>query len=141
MGGPGVCCAVKTDPEQQAVPRGGATGPAPPFFPGGRLRGSFCFSSGSKLSRASMVLLQASGFPEILDANKQPAETVNPADPVQFNPQKEESDCLQGNEIVLRFLAFSRYVLKCSVFLFLALAFLALKKHLCVVLSWENPPC
>uniref|UniRef100_A0A8C8X105 Nephrocystin 4 n=1 Tax=Panthera leo TaxID=9689 RepID=A0A8C8X105_PANLE len=65
-------------------------------------------SSGSKLSRASMVLLQASGFPEILDANKQPAETVNPADPVQFNPQKEESDCLQGNEIVLRFLAFSR---------------------------------
>ncbi|XP_078308641.1 nephrocystin-4 isoform X4 [Panthera onca] len=65
-------------------------------------------SSGSKLSRASMVLLQASGFPEILDANKQPAETVNPADPVQFNPQKEESDCLQGNEIVLQFLAFSR---------------------------------
>ncbi|XP_045331391.1 nephrocystin-4 isoform X5 [Leopardus geoffroyi] len=65
-------------------------------------------SSGSKLSRASMVLLQASGFPEILDANKQPAETVNPADPVQFNPQKEESDGLQGNEIVLQFLAFSR---------------------------------
>ncbi|GAB5574484.1 nephrocystin-4 isoform X5 [Prionailurus iriomotensis] len=66
-------------------------------------------SSGSKLSRASMVLLQASGFPEILDANKQPAETVNPADSVQFNPQKEESDCLQGNEIVLQFLAFSSF--------------------------------
>uniref|UniRef100_A0A8C4MWL4 Nephrocystin 4 n=1 Tax=Equus asinus TaxID=9793 RepID=A0A8C4MWL4_EQUAS len=65
-------------------------------------------SSGSKPSRASLVLLQSSGFPEILDANKQPAEAVNPADPVKFNPQKEESDCLQSNEIVLQFLAFSR---------------------------------
>ncbi|KAK2488492.1 hypothetical protein MC885_012586 [Smutsia gigantea] len=65
-------------------------------------------SSGSKLSRASMVLLQSSGFPEILDANKQPAEAVNPTDLVKFNPQKEESDCLQSNEIVLQFLAFSR---------------------------------
>ncbi|XP_032350936.1 LOW QUALITY PROTEIN: nephrocystin-4 [Camelus ferus] len=65
-------------------------------------------SSGGKLSRASMVLLQSAGFPEILDANQQPAEAVNPADPVKFNPQKEESDCLQSNEIVLQFLAFSR---------------------------------
>nr|XP_019602269.1 PREDICTED: nephrocystin-4 isoform X5 [Rhinolophus sinicus] len=65
-------------------------------------------SSGSKLSRASMVLLQSSGFPEILDASKRPVEAVNPTDPVKFNPQKEESDCLQSNEIVLQFLAFSR---------------------------------
>ncbi|KAM9688875.1 nephrocystin-4 [Trichechus inunguis] len=65
-------------------------------------------SSGSALSRASMVLLQSSGFPEILDANKQPAEAVNPTEPVKFSPQKEESDCLQSNEIVLQFLAFSR---------------------------------
>ncbi|XP_019515908.1 PREDICTED: nephrocystin-4 [Hipposideros armiger] len=65
-------------------------------------------SSGSQLSRASMVLLQSSGFPEILDANKRPVEAVNPTDPVKFNPQKEESDCLQSNEIVLQFLAFSR---------------------------------
>lgn len=55
-----------------------------------------------------MVLLQSSGFPEILDANKQPAEAINPTDPVTFNPQKEESDCLQSNEVVLQFLAFSR---------------------------------
>ncbi|KAB1267992.1 Nephrocystin-4 [Camelus dromedarius] len=58
-----------------------------------------------------MVLLQSAGFPEILDANQQPAEAVNPADPVKFNPQKEESDCLQSNEIVLQFLAFSRWIL------------------------------
>uniref|UniRef100_H0WUW3 Nephrocystin 4 n=1 Tax=Otolemur garnettii TaxID=30611 RepID=H0WUW3_OTOGA len=65
-------------------------------------------SLGSQLSRASMALLQSSGFPEILDASKQPVEAVSPADPVTFNPQKEESDCLQSNEIVLQFLAFSR---------------------------------
>ncbi|XP_032250876.1 nephrocystin-4 isoform X5 [Phoca vitulina] len=57
---------------------------------------------------------EASGFPEILDANKQPAEAVNPTDPVKFNPQKEESDCLQSNEIVLQFLAFSRVSQDCQ---------------------------
>jgi hypothetical protein len=70
--------------------------------------GFVCFSSRSQLSRAAMVLLQSSGFPEILDASQQPVEAVNPIDPVRFNPQKEESDCLRGNEIVLQFLAFSR---------------------------------
>nr|XP_039329678.1 nephrocystin-4 isoform X7 [Saimiri boliviensis boliviensis] len=70
-------------------------------------------SSAGQPSRASMVLLQSSGFPEILDANKQPAEVVNPAHPVTFNPQKEESDCLQSNEIVLQFLAFSRVAQDC----------------------------
>ncbi|XP_075406548.1 nephrocystin-4 isoform X2 [Tenrec ecaudatus] len=65
-------------------------------------------SSGSALSRASMVLLQSSGFPEILDAQQQPAEAVSPTDPVRFSPQQEEADPLQGNEIVLQLLAFSR---------------------------------
>ncbi|XP_045714719.1 nephrocystin-4 isoform X1 [Phyllostomus hastatus] len=65
-------------------------------------------SSGRKLSRAALALLQASGFPEVLDAHQQPVEAVDPADPVNFDPQKEESDPLQSNEIVLQFLAFSR---------------------------------
>ncbi|KAL1776427.1 nephrocystin-4 isoform X1 [Sigmodon hispidus] len=70
-------------------------------------------SSRSQLSRAAMALLQSSGFPEILDANQQPVEAINPTDPVRFNPQKEESDCLRGNEIVLQFLAFSRAAQEC----------------------------
>ncbi|XP_034358363.1 nephrocystin-4 [Arvicanthis niloticus] len=70
-------------------------------------------SSRSQLSRAAMALLQSSGFPEILDASQQPVEAVNPLDPVRFNPQKEESDCLRGNEIVLQFLAFSRAAQDC----------------------------
>lgn len=88
-----------------------------------------------------MVLLQASGFPEILDANKQPAEAVNPTDPVKFNPQKEASDYLQSNEIVLQFLAFSRCAWKRSVCLCPAFALLALKKHPHVALSWQNSLC
>lgn len=64
-------------------------------------------SSGGQLSRATMAVLQSSGFPEILDACNQPVEAVSPAQPVQFNPQKEESDHLQSNEVVLHFLAFS----------------------------------
>ncbi|XP_048206092.1 nephrocystin-4 isoform X2 [Perognathus longimembris pacificus] len=65
-------------------------------------------SSGSQLSRAAMALLQSSGFPEVLDASQQPVEAVDPAEPVRFHPQKEESDHLHSNEIVLQFLAFSR---------------------------------
>ncbi|XP_052574700.1 nephrocystin-4 isoform X2 [Peromyscus californicus insignis] len=70
-------------------------------------------SSRRQLSRAAMALLQSSGFPEILDASQQPVEAVNPTDPVRFNPQKEESDCRRGNEIVLQFLAFSRAAQDC----------------------------
>lgn len=55
-----------------------------------------------------MALLQSCGFPEILDAEKRPVEAVDLADAIQFDPQKEESDRLQSNEIVLQFLAFGR---------------------------------
>uniref|UniRef100_G3X1V6 Nephrocystin 4 n=1 Tax=Sarcophilus harrisii TaxID=9305 RepID=G3X1V6_SARHA len=65
-------------------------------------------SSRSKLSRASLVRLHTLGFPVILDRSKHPAEVVDPAIPVNFNPQKEEADVLQSNEIILQFLAFSR---------------------------------
>lgn len=69
---------------------------------------ALCCSSGRKPSRACMALLRSSGVPDILDANKQPVEAVSPTDPVKFSPQKEEADRLQGNEIVLQLLAFSR---------------------------------
>lgn len=79
-----------------------------PIVVGARTR-----SSRSQLSRAAMALLQSSGFPEILDARQQPVEVVSPVEPVRFSPQKEESDCLQGNEMVLQFLAFSRAAQDC----------------------------
>ncbi|XP_048375433.1 nephrocystin-4 isoform X2 [Sphaerodactylus townsendi] len=65
-------------------------------------------SSSTSLSRASLARLRAFGCPEILDCNKEPAQVVDPADPVNFDPQREEADLLQSNEIIFQFLAFTR---------------------------------
>ncbi|XP_077167305.1 nephrocystin-4 isoform X1 [Paroedura picta] len=70
--------------------------------------GAHSGSSSTTLTRASLARLRASGFPEILDCNKEPAQVVDPADPVDFSPQREEADFLQSNEIVLQFLSFTR---------------------------------
>ncbi|XP_019367160.1 PREDICTED: nephrocystin-4 isoform X4 [Gavialis gangeticus] len=70
--------------------------------------GAQASSSTTALTRASLARLHAAGFPEILDCNKEPAEVLDPAAPVNFDPQREEADFLQSNEIVLQFLAFSR---------------------------------
>ncbi|NXW42416.1 NPHP4 protein, partial [Nyctiprogne leucopyga] len=65
-------------------------------------------SSHTLLSRASLARLHAAGFPEILDRNEEPVEISEPADPASFSLQLEEADPLQGNEIILQFLAFGR---------------------------------
>ncbi|XP_075028274.1 nephrocystin-4 isoform X1 [Calonectris borealis] len=65
-------------------------------------------SSRTLLSRASLARLHAAGFPEILDRNQEPVEISEPLDPASFSPQLEEADLLQGNEIILQFLAFGR---------------------------------
>ncbi|XP_009694881.1 PREDICTED: nephrocystin-4-like, partial [Cariama cristata] len=65
-------------------------------------------SSRTVLSRASLARLHAAGFPEILDHDQEPVEISEPGDPGSFNPQLEEADPLQGNEIILQFLAFGR---------------------------------
>lgn len=67
-------------------------------------------NTGSKLSRAAYARLYAADFPPILDRHKQDAEVVNPNDYLNFVMAREESDQLQCNEIILQFLAFSRYV-------------------------------
>ncbi|NXD10950.1 NPHP4 protein, partial [Nothocercus nigrocapillus] len=65
-------------------------------------------SSSTVQSRASLARLHASGFPEILDCNKEPVEVGDPSDPGSFSSQLEEADVLQSNEIILQFLAFTR---------------------------------
>ncbi|XP_069730640.1 nephrocystin-4 isoform X1 [Phaenicophaeus curvirostris] len=65
-------------------------------------------SSCTLLSRASLARLHAAGFPEILDRNQEPVEISELVEPARFNLQLEEDDPLQGNEIILQFLAFGR---------------------------------
>uniref|UniRef100_A0A8U7NI09 Nephrocystin 4 n=1 Tax=Corvus moneduloides TaxID=1196302 RepID=A0A8U7NI09_CORMO len=73
--------------------------------------GAHCYSSISSrvsLSRASLARLHAAGFPDILDYNQEPVEISEPVELGSFNLRLEEADPLQGNEIVLQFLAFGR---------------------------------
>ncbi|XP_028596282.2 nephrocystin-4 isoform X3 [Podarcis muralis] len=65
-------------------------------------------SPSTGLTRAALARLRASGFPQLLDCNKEPVQIVDPVDPVNFIPQREEADLLQNNEIILQFLAFTR---------------------------------
>ncbi|KAM6236267.1 nephrocystin-4 [Spheniscus humboldti] len=65
-------------------------------------------SSRTLLSRASLARLHAAGFPEILDRNQEPVEISQPVDPASFSLRLEEADPLQGNEIILQFLAVGR---------------------------------
>nr|XP_020655673.1 nephrocystin-4 isoform X2 [Pogona vitticeps] len=70
--------------------------------------GTHSGSHSSVLTRASLARLHASGFPPLLDCNKEPAQLVDPEDPVDYQPQQEEADLLQNNEIIFQFLAFTR---------------------------------
>ncbi|XP_062315701.1 nephrocystin-4-like isoform X2 [Osmerus eperlanus] len=65
-------------------------------------------SSSSRSSRSSMAHIFSAGFPDIVDRSGQVAEVLDPTEPVNFDPQREEADSLQGNLLVLQFLAFSR---------------------------------
>ncbi|XP_022085519.1 nephrocystin-4-like isoform X2 [Acanthaster planci] len=65
-------------------------------------------TSARGLSRASFAHLSQAGFPELRDRNGEVAEVVDPSDQVTLNLQKESSDVLQCNEIVVQLLAFSR---------------------------------
>uniref|UniRef100_A0A8C3Y3Y5 Nephrocystin 4 n=1 Tax=Catharus ustulatus TaxID=91951 RepID=A0A8C3Y3Y5_CATUS len=69
---------------------------------------SFSVSSHVSLSRAALARLHAAGFPDILDRNQEPVEISEPVELGSFNLRLEEADPLQGNEIVLQFLAFGR---------------------------------
>ncbi|CAB1336399.1 unnamed protein product, partial [Coregonus sp. 'balchen'] len=58
--------------------------------------------------RSSLAHLYSAGFPHITDPSGVVAEVLDPTEPVNFDPQREEVDPLQGNVLLLQFLAFSR---------------------------------
>ncbi|XP_034027801.1 nephrocystin-4 [Thalassophryne amazonica] len=59
-------------------------------------------------SRSSMAYLYSADFPDIVDSTGKVAEVLDSTEPVLFDPQREETDPLQGNLLVFQFLAFSR---------------------------------
>ncbi|KAM9475251.1 LOW QUALITY PROTEIN: nephrocystin-4 [Clarias gariepinus] len=59
-------------------------------------------------SRGFFAHLFSSRFPEIRDDLNQVAEFLDPDEPVNFDPYREEADPLQANTLLLQFLAFSR---------------------------------
>uniref|UniRef100_A0A8C9X5S1 Nephrocystin 4 n=1 Tax=Sander lucioperca TaxID=283035 RepID=A0A8C9X5S1_SANLU len=65
-------------------------------------------SSCSVSSRSSLAHLYSAGFPDIMDCSGQVAEVLDPTEPVPFDPQREDTDPLQGNLLVFQFLAFTR---------------------------------
>uniref|UniRef100_A0A7N6BPE9 Nephrocystin 4 n=1 Tax=Anabas testudineus TaxID=64144 RepID=A0A7N6BPE9_ANATE len=65
-------------------------------------------SSCSVSSRSSLAHLFSAGFPEIVDGSGEVAEVLDPTEPVPFDPQREDADILQGNLVVIQFLAFTR---------------------------------
>ncbi|XP_047186892.1 nephrocystin-4 isoform X2 [Scophthalmus maximus] len=65
-------------------------------------------SSSSVSSRSSLAHLYSAGFPQIVDCGGQVADVLDPTEPVHFDPQREETDLLQGNLPVFQFLAFTR---------------------------------
>uniref|UniRef100_H2ZKT2 Nephrocystin-4 n=1 Tax=Ciona savignyi TaxID=51511 RepID=H2ZKT2_CIOSA len=73
---------------------------APPILP--------IAQSVPSLTRATYARLYASGFPEILDRGNSPAEVVDASDSMfRVDLNKDITDILQTNEIVIQFLAFS----------------------------------
>ncbi|XP_026189192.1 nephrocystin-4 isoform X1 [Mastacembelus armatus] len=65
-------------------------------------------STCSVSSRSSLAHLYSAGFPNIVDCSGQFAEVLDTTEPVPFDPQREETDVLQGNLMVFQFLAFTR---------------------------------
>ncbi|XP_053092001.1 nephrocystin-4 isoform X1 [Pangasianodon hypophthalmus] len=70
--------------------------------------GTHTTSSSRTGSRGFLAHLFSSRFPEIRDDLNQVAELLDPDEPVNFDPHREEADPLQANTLLLQFLAFTR---------------------------------
>ena len=63
------------------------------------------------MSRAAYAKLQSANFPAILDRFGKQAEVFDGNSYVQFDMQQEEGDMLTCNQVIIQFLAFSRFIL------------------------------
>ncbi|KAK3540323.1 hypothetical protein QTP70_029591 [Hemibagrus guttatus] len=65
-------------------------------------------SGSNRTSSRGFLAHLFSRFPEIRDDFNQVVELLDPDEPVNFDPHREEADPLQANTLLLQFLAFSR---------------------------------
>lgn len=71
----------------------------------------FHINSGtSTLTRADHAHLSNAGYSSISDRHGNPPLVIDPAEYIPLNIDHEITDSLQANEIVIQFLALSRYV-------------------------------
>lgn len=70
--------------------------------------GTHITGSSRTSSRGFLAHLFSSRFTEIRDELNQVAELLDPDEPVNFDPHREEADPLQANTLLLQFLAFTR---------------------------------
>lgn len=62
------------------------------------------------MTRAVYASLHSAGFPPILNRKGSAAEVVDPSDVANVDSYVEERDRLKVNEVILQFMAFSRYL-------------------------------
>ncbi|XP_060788176.1 nephrocystin-4 [Neoarius graeffei] len=70
--------------------------------------GTHTTGSSRTSSRGFLAHLFSSRFPEIRDDLNQVAELLDPDEPVNFDPYREEADPYQANTLLIQFLAFTR---------------------------------
>ena len=61
------------------------------------------------MTRAAYARLSSAGFPSIVDRRGNPPQVIDPREELPIHLDTEGMDQLLGNEIVIQFLALSRY--------------------------------
>lgn len=61
------------------------------------------------MTRAAYARLSSAGFPSIVDRRGNPPQVIDPKEELPLHLDTERMDQLLGNEIIIQFLALSRY--------------------------------
>ena len=69
----------------------------------------FLFSGPTTMTRAAYARLSSAGFPSIVDRRGNPPQVIDPKEELPLHLDTEGMDQLLGNEIIIQFLALSRY--------------------------------
>ncbi|KAL9970644.1 hypothetical protein ACROYT_G023054 [Oculina patagonica] len=71
--------------------------------------GTIPSSGPTTMTRAAYARLSSAGFPSIVDRRGSPPQVIDPKEELPLHLDTEGMDQLLGNEIIIQFLALSRY--------------------------------